>query len=376
MVALPVLGIVTFSGIPMNSCLASGSPVELTGQYSAVWYREDGQEQAKEQSSFLVRLSDDAWFVASGTEQAFGFSSNTFCVEAANEKIPAGALAYFGFYPPYSTQPVMIPWLAYCSSEYFRKSSEWKDMPTPWTLALCETVSHICEVEASFLDNRPGLPRSLIFVVTERRLGRAARNPLLRFEHLTRRERIDRFIDYSKDYPPGSVLGEYRVLLTTNVNTQVLPQSAILETYLLRGAFKALAGLQTNQSQMVRMQTNNARGRMFLYARFSLLLTNVLTPPADIFLGVLKSNAGVVDHRMQNRRLNVDHVLYSVTNGQWKFVPDATVSNLFEIKLADARSARRSDSARRFFLYTLFGFILLLPVVLYLRGRTRIPKQQ
>ena len=349
--------------------IAQARHLELQGIYTASYYYENGVRQTQESVGFTVWLSSNRWCIKSGWNEAIGIGSNTFDTVFANSNIPAGADVHYGFYPVFSTASITIPWLAFCSGTYFKDAPTPQHLPTPWRLALTESVSHIADAEVSFLDDITKLPRSVTFRTTSQRMKQAGSSDYLRFERLSETETIDRYINYARQYPPELVIGRYHVLATTNFYGSLLPQKGELRTYVPRGLYKGLTGDAT-RSEKKRAPSTISRRETFMRASYAVLLTNLLQRNGDVSTALLPKRADVVDYRLQSRKWGVDHVLYSVADGRWKVALDPQVEQLFDAKIAEPRSAKLREDAKRAALYTAFCGLILFPLALLVWRKT------
>ena len=349
-------------GETLGAAQAPGQGIRAEGVVN--YKRYDRQAAVLATNTFLFSLArdDTAWRIEilhpnAYREVCMGTSSNVFWVgyepsKGSNQLAPAKVFP--GGYPAVATVAVSVPWLAFCSGSYFGCTNSAIPLPLPWAIASEEAVAHLCL--ASVMEVLPGsdLPQHLLYQPTDARMHEASRNTNLVLEGVSPSDLFERRIDFRSRYQSSMVLGEYRV-------TQSVARMAA--TYPMRFELNRFAPRSlTNWHSGPSLDTNTFR--LESYEGF---VTSLVREDDDVALTPPVASLSVIDYRMQNRALGVDHVAYRIDDGQWKMSADAHVQALFDDRVRDAKAARHRRLLRQIAMIGLASVVALMPAVVYFR---------
>lgn len=350
----------------------------LQGRQDYVFFYENGAVQQELSMRFVVRLAADTWFLESDGMQAFGLSNNTLRATFTNPSAPPAGGANAGYFPLFASTGITFPWLAYCSGLWFRHTPDWGSLPMINACALTDPRAHMCEAHVALLDEEHFIPAHITWITTEERLKNANKSPYLQILEGDSEEEWTRHLDYSQLYPTGLLCTEYKVLASTNVGGVTLPLQAQITVFLQKGRWPALSGEPYTPRGPRHITDGSSVRETFLRSRTLLTLTNAWIAAGPIPLrDLIPDNCGITDRRLQSRRWGVDYVYYEVhSRDQWKFVPDAELTNLFRIKLREHQRAAAIRYAIQGVAYMGFALLVVVPTYLIWRRYGRPPARE
>lgn len=319
--------------LALNTAAVQGEDrcFRIQGDLTSTSFKQDGSLLSNFSREFKIRLTPDKWYIEvkygpNWYSQIVGFETNIYEVlydPKADEEWPLPANVCPGLYPRNQYDFVTVPWLAFCSHQFF-SVEKWAEMPTPWHHALSEPQANFCTAEVVFLPGSLRLPQTISYLTSRTRMKSAARSSYLRVETLSEKERIRRMVDYGSIYPENTKLGEYRILNVTNVFGVTIPLLFELRQYALRAR-------PTQEIEIHREEKST-----FLSAVHVGVVESVQVREEDFVLPRLLKSASVADYRLHDRPLKIDLVQYTVTNGVWITGVNQELLGLLNVKRKEA----------------------------------------
>ena len=210
--------------------------IRLGGRIDATFFRPDGSVETKQVIPFDIFLTEtgERWMIRSRFEpgrewhdETEGIGQAVYSVHydpAANPGSSLSANVYPGYYPYWHFYHVTVPWIVYCSSEYFKHEAP-ENLPFPSFNAAWEGRAYAFKAEVGFLTNTVlKLPDSIEWTADAGRIASANHAATLRVplgEDEANRQRMDlRYL-----VKVGLVAGKYTVSSVTNFNGYLLPES-------------------------------------------------------------------------------------------------------------------------------------------------------
>lgn len=240
---------------------------------------------------------------------------------------------------PFLCEPTTrIVWLALASSAYFRLTNA-PELPAISSMGFNDAISQLVHSSSIvLLDETLALPASVDFEMAPQRATTVANWPFLSY---TVSDDDLRRAANQMQANQGVVVGEYRVLRTTNVYAVTLPAEFQLEVFLPQ------------------------EGARIRWQRFHGVVARIEKQQMTRFLPEARRIA-VRDYRFLDRALRLNEVAYVATNGIWPSEDEPWLRELVEQqRTAHRMSLQRNPSpARRVLIALLIGTILLLPVLL------------
>lgn len=339
--------------------------LRIDGHIALRALKPNGDVLTNQIQRFEVSVSPTKWRLKLlyGTDpgyysELFGAGSNVFHVlyhPDIRDDLPVPGTITPGPYPLHDSYYTTVPWLAYCSHLYFQNEKS-QELPLPDRMASSEMDAHFARADVLFMESSLKLPQSVSFVADPVREKLAHKSQFLRTESLSEQQRLSRLPGRKLSPPPGSILGDYRVLASTNLAGMQIPLRFELLRFNFRPARTNEVGTSSGGSPgLIRYPSLEFRGNTL----------NVSIEEGNLEAAALKQRTSVADYRLFSKKDSVDFVQYHITNGLWKRVIDNSMHDLLTTKVAKAQSLRRRESLKRGGVVGTMLGIILLPLIVY-----------
>ncbi len=321
---------------------ASRAPAQtyrIKGELEATYYSWTGKLGSTQTTSFSINIEENRWLLK--TEYApnwfsltGGDGTNTYhvLVDPNATKLPAPASIFYGDFPQDQFDRVSIPWLVFCSSHFLNHLAQTDAIPSLWSQAQTDPMSHICSTEIVPFTERPYLPKEIKWITSLRQIALASSNRFLRIEGATAKELDKKSIDFKSDVQAGETLGSYHVINTTNIDGLIIPLEFELNAY---GYFSPK---QRDYAQRILdsvSKTNNLLkyrqvGTTYLVAVYKGTVAEVSSDSNHVALPEPMVAMSITDYRLSSRSNGIDFVSYK--SKDWKPQVDAELLNLLDAK--------------------------------------------
>jgi hypothetical protein len=310
----------------------------IKGELSGTYFSWTGQQVDTQITKFTINIEGNRWLLKSEyTTNWFwlvggdGVNTYSVLVDPKAPHIAAPATVFLGDFPQAALDTVSIPWLSFCSSDFLSHSTEKEAISSLWSQAQTDPMSHICSTEITQFSEPPYLPKEIKWITSTNQIASASSNSLLRIEGATTQELDRRTIDFQASFLPGKLLGNYRVLDTTNMNGSIIPIKFELSAY---GYFSPPAKEHAQRILNELSITNDLKEKIvkdtYLVAVYKGTVAEISVDSNHVELPEPNLPMSVTDYRLSSRSDGIDYISYM--SAQWKPEVDSELLNLLEIK--------------------------------------------
>lgn len=340
------------------SLLFLWSPENARADYISIKGSLEYSHAPSAPAQFEILLGDNIWsmkvqYGENWYSEIYGVGANIYDVHydpKAHEDWPLPSTITPGNFPALHSPHVTVPWLAFCSADFFA-TSDWEDMPLPWLLARTQPEAHVCKANVEFLAGPRKTPKQIRFITSATRLTKAHEVPTLRAAIATDRERRSRVLSLKTRFAPNQLLGMFSVTQSTNLNGIAIPLAFELETF----------AIKSEKSRRTANMAGFYRGQVSYAAVRS----------GNVTLPTFTKAVTVADYRLSERRFGISYVVYNIRNQAWKTKVDSELQNLLRQKRHDAILAKLQQLGKQSLIISVMLLLAAVPAFILFHHRLK-----